>query len=105
MIALQGVIEHVDNPFRELRQIVETKLNVGRMVIISSPFLKSKRVCVADTVAAFRYPHIVIKSEILCPFDFYSFAKENGYSLLFRLTDQDGDISRCMIIDFRKRRP
>lgn len=104
VVVMQGVLEHFDNPFVELKQIIETKLCEGGVVITSSPSFLNPRGYVWMTLQLlFDIPMSLTDLHFLCPFDFEKFSKENGYDLEFRSTDQDWGAGERTILDFKKR--
>lgn len=104
VVVLQGVLEHLDNPFIELKGIIESKLNEGGMVITSSPSFLNPRGYVWMTLQLlFDIPMSLTDLHSLCPFDFEKFAEENDYTLEIRSTDQDWGAGERTIIDFKHR--
>ena len=104
VVVLQGVLEHLDEPFIELKNIIETKLGEDGVVITSSPsFLNPRGYVWMALQLLFDVPMSLTDLHFLCPFDFEEFSSKNSYKLEFRSTDQDWGSGERLIIDFQKR--
>lgn len=104
VVVLQGVLEHLDNPFQELKNIIETRVTEGGCVITSSPSFINPRGYIWMTLQLlFDVPMSLTDLHFLCPFDFEEFSRENGYALEYRSTDFDWASGERLIIDFNKR--
>lgn len=104
VVVLQGVLEHLDNPFQELHYIIENKLNDNGCVITSSPSFLNPRGYVWMTLQMlFDIPMSLTDLHYLCPFDFEEFAKEYKYNVNYEATDHDWGSGARTIIDFKKR--
>ena len=104
VVVLQGVLEHFDTPFKELKFILEELVNEDGMVVTSSPSFLNPRGYVWMTLQLlFEVPMSLTDQHFLCPFDFEVFAKENGYRLELRSIDQEKGCGKRLIVDFQKR--
>jgi len=106
VVVLQGVLEHLDEPFGELEYILEKLVRQDGVVITSSPSFLNPRGYVWMTLQLlFDIPMSLTDLHFLCPFDFENFSKEKGYSMEFRSIDQDRASGERLVIDFQKRLP
>lgn len=104
VVVLQGVLEHLDDPFGELRNIIDTRVDAGGCVITSSPSFLNPRGYVWMTLQLlFDIPMSLTDLHFLCPFDFERFAEESGYELEYRSTDFEWASGERTLIDFDKR--
>ncbi len=104
VVVLQGVLEHLDDPFTELRNILESRVREGGCVITSSPSFLNPRGYVWMTLQLlFDVPMSLTDLHFLCPFDFEQFAEESDYALEYRSTDFAWGSGERTIIDFDKR--
>lgn len=105
-VVLQGVLEHLDEPFAELDYIFKRFVRSGGVLITSSPSFLNPRGYVWMTLQLlFDVPMSLTDIHFLCPFDFEHFAEEKGYSLEFRSADQDWGSGERLLMDFQKRLP
>ncbi|MGX9728406.1 MAG: class I SAM-dependent methyltransferase [Candidatus Electronema sp. VV] len=105
-VVLQGVLEHLDDPFVELDYIFKKFVRNGGVLITSSPSFINPRGYVWMTLQLlFDVPMSLTDLHFLCPFDFEQFAKKNGYDIEFHSTDQDWGSGERLLIDFQKRLP
>lgn len=103
-VVLQGVLEHLDDPFTELRNILDARVKEGGCVITSSPSFINPRGYVWMTLQLlFDVPMSLTDLHFLCPFDFEQFAEEFGFVLEYRSTDFAWASGERTIIDFDKR--
>lgn len=106
VVVLQGVLEHLDEPFGELEYILEKLVRQDGVVITSSPSFLNPRGYVWMTLQLlFDIPMSLTDLHFLCPFDFENFSMEKGYSIEFRSIDQERASGERLIIDFQKRLP
>lgn len=106
VVVLQGVLEHLDQPFEELSYMLDKLVRQGGVVITSSPSFLNPRGYVWMTLQLlFDVPMSLTDLHFLCPFDFENFAKQNNLALDFRSTDQDWGSGERLLIDFKKRLP
>ena len=104
VVVLQGVLEHLDDPFQELRNIIDTRVNVGGCVITSSPSFINPRGYVWMTLQLlFDVPMSLTDLHFLCPFDFEEFAEKYDLALEYRSTDFEWGSGERTLIDFDKR--
>lgn len=106
VVVLQGVLEHLDEPFVELEYILENLLRQDGVLITSSPSFLNPRGYVWMTLQLlFDIPMSLTDLHFLCPFDFEKFAQKTGLPLEFRSTDQDRGKGKRLMLDFQKRLP
>ena len=104
-IVMQGVLEHLDNPFVELKWMMDNLLVDGGDVITSSPMFVNPRGFV--WMALHAVGAVMSKTDLhfLNPWDFEGFCKDNGYSLKWTSCNHSWANGVRMIEDFRKRLP
>jgi len=107
VVVLQGVLEHFDNSFEALTQIIETNLKKGGHVLLTTPSFLNPRGYIWMTLQLlFDVPMSLTDINFMCPFDFEDFCKERGYNLEeVKSTDQDWGSGGRAIIDLSKRLP
>jgi 2-polyprenyl-3-methyl-5-hydroxy-6-metoxy-1,4-benzoquinol methylase len=105
-LVLQGVLEHLDNPFEELKWMMDNLLVDVGDVITSSPNFMNPRGLV--WFAFLRLLGAVMSKtdlHFLKPKEFEQFCKENNYSLHWTTTDHSWANGDDMVKDFRQRIP
>jgi SAM-dependent methyltransferase len=103
-VVLQGVLEHLDHPFEELRYICRTLLRPGGCIITSSPsFLNPRGYVWMTLLLLLDVPMSLSDLHYLCPFDFEAFSESNGLSLKYASTNHDWGGGKLTIFDFKKR--
>lgn len=104
-LVLQGVLEHLDDPFTELKWMIDNLLSPGGDVITSSPGFINPRGFV--WMALHMVGAVMSKTDLhhLNPWDFENFCSENGYSLTYQSTDMAWASSDDMVKDLTQRLP
>ncbi len=106
VVVLQGVLEHLDEPFNELDYMLKTFVRDDGVLITSSPSFLNPRGYVWMTLQLlFDIPMSLTDLHFLCPFDFEEFAQNKGYKIEFQSIDHDWGSGERMLIDFKKRLP
>ena len=104
VVVMDGVLEHFDNPFPELRYITENFVKKdGYCITLSPSFLNPRGYVWMTLQLLFDVPMSLSDLHFLCPFDFEDFCKEHGYTLEYESADQDWGCGKRTIIDFKKR--
>jgi len=104
IIIMQGVLEHLDNPFVELKNIIDNNLNEDGLIITSSPSFLNLRGYIWMTLKLlFDIPMSLTDISYFCPFDFEEFCKKNNYKLEYKSVDQDWGAGNRLLIDYNKR--
>jgi len=104
VITLQGVMEHLDAPWNELKNMMENYLEDDGCLITSSPSFLNPRGYVWMTLQKlFDVPMSLTDLHFICPFDMEKFCDENGYGLDYESIHQDWGSGDIMIRDFNKR--
>ena len=104
VITMQGVMEHLDAPWNELKNMMENYLEDDGCLITSSPSFLSPRGYVWMTLQKlFDVPMSLTDLHFICPFDMEKFCDENGYGLDYESIHQDWGSGDIMIRDFNKR--
>ena len=104
VITMQGVMEHLDNPWEEVENIIENCLEDDGCLITSSPSFLNPRGYVWMTLQKlFDVPMSLTDLHFICPFDMEHFCDEKGYELDYESIHQDWGSGETMIRDFNKR--
>lgn len=105
-IVMQGVLEHLDHPFAELKWMIDNLLIPGGDVITSSPCFLNPRGIVWMTLNMLGAVMSKTDLHYLHPWDFSGFCMESGYSLVnMNYCDWDWGNGEKMIDDLKKRIP
>jgi SAM-dependent methyltransferase len=105
-VVMQGVLEHLDQPFTELEYILGQLVRKDGVLITSSPSFINPRGYIWMTLQLlFDVPMSLTDIHFICPFDFENFAKKIRYNLELRSTDHDWGSGERLLVDFRKRLP
>jgi 2-polyprenyl-3-methyl-5-hydroxy-6-metoxy-1,4-benzoquinol methylase len=103
-IVLQGVLEHIDDPFGTLNLWREGFLKPGGTIITSSPsFLNPRGYVWMALKLLLDVPMSLSDLHYLCPFDFEAFAAENDMMLTYDSTHHAWGGGGLTITDFKKR--
>ena len=104
IVLLQGVLEHFDSPFEELKWIIENQLNENGRVITSSPSFLNPRGYIWMTLQLLLdVPMSLSDLHFLCPFDFEEFCLNNDYDIEYISSNQDWGSGKLMLQDMTKR--
>lgn len=104
VITMQGVMEHFDKPWDELKMMMENYLEEDGCLITSSPSFLNPRGYVWMTLQKlFNVPMSLTDLHFICPFDMEHFCDENGYVLEYESIHQDWGSGDTMLRDFNKR--
>lgn len=104
VIILQGVLEHLDNPFIDLLNIIKLFLKENGTLITSSPSFINPRGWVLMTLhTLFDIPVSLTDKYFLCPFDFEDFCSTNNFNLSFKSTYLNWASGEATIRDFNRR--
>ena len=104
IVTMQGVLEHLDDPWTEVKNIMDTKVKDGGFFVTSSPSFINPRGYVWMTLAKlFDVPMSLTDLHFICPFDMQRFCDENNYDLEYESIHQDWGSGDTMIRDFNKR--
>jgi SAM-dependent methyltransferase len=103
IIVMQDVIEHLDEPLKQLRDI-KKKLNAKGKIIITCPSFMNVRGYVWMTLLKlFNVPMSLTDINFLSPFDFIEWAKKLNMKLTWRTFNFNLGNNQKMVIDMRKR--
>ena len=104
VVTMQGVMEHFDKPWDELKNIIDNFLTDDGMVITSSPSFLNPRGYIWMTLAKlFDVPMSLTDLHFICPFDMINFCESNGYKLEYESIHQDWGCGEKMLNDLNKR--
>ena len=103
-IVLQGVLEHIDDPFGTLRLLRKSHLTPAGAIITSSPsFLNPRGYVWMALKLLLDVPMSLSDLHYLCPFDFEAFAEEENMALTYESTHHAWGGGGLTIVDFKKR--
>ena len=106
VVVMQGVLEHMDEPFVTLKHILDNNVRTGGTLITSSPSFLNPRGYVWMTLnLLFNVPMTLSDLHFLCPFDFEEFCGVHDLKLEIKSTDHDWGSGDRLITDFEKRLP
>ena len=104
VVAMNGVLEHMDDPLGVLKFIKSNLLVENGEIITSSPsFLNVRGYIWMALQYLFDIPMSLTDVVFLCPFDSEDFAKELSMKMRFVTIEQDLACGPRLIQDFRKR--
>jgi len=106
-IVLQGVLEHLNAPWEELKWMVDNLLAPGGDIVISAPcFANLRGVCWMTLQLLFNVPMSLTDLHFLDPWDFENVIRQLGWSSAdFMSIEQDWASGQKMIDDYEKRLP
>jgi len=105
-VVMQGVLEHLDNPFDALTEIMDKHVAADGLLITSSPSFVNPRGYVWMTLQLlFDVPMSLTDQHFICPFHMKEYADDNGLKIDMMFTDHDWASGEKMIKDFEKRLP
>lgn len=105
-IVLQGVLEHLDNPWEEMKWILDNiVVDGGGDIITSSPMFCNPRGYVWMAYAAIGAVMSKTDLHFLHPWEFETFARENGCKLEWTSCEHSWANGVKLIEDFKKRLP
>jgi SAM-dependent methyltransferase len=103
-IIMQGVLEHMDDPFNMLTTMLKSNLNENGFIITSSPSFLNPRGYIWMTLQLlFDIPMSLTDLHFLCPFDFEEFALANNLNLEYHSVDHERGAGELAIVDLKKR--
>ena len=104
VVTMQGVMEHFDKPWEELKNIIDNFLSPEGIVVTSSPSFLNPRGYVWMTLAKlFNVPMSLTDLHFICPFDMKRFCDNQYYTLEYQSIYQDWGSGEMMVMDFNKR--
>jgi 2-polyprenyl-3-methyl-5-hydroxy-6-metoxy-1,4-benzoquinol methylase len=104
-LVLQGVLEHLDDPFTELKWMIDNLLVKGGDVITSSPCFLNPRGFVWMTLDMLGAVMSKTDLHYLNPWEFVKFCDENEYKIEAEYTDQSWASGLDMYADLMERIP
>jgi hypothetical protein len=104
-IVMQGVLEHLDEPFQELKWMMDNLLVPGGDVITSSPCFLNPRGIVWMTLDMLGAVMSKTDLHYLNPWDFSDFCHDNHLKMTWQSCDESWGVFEGMIDDFSKRIP
>lgn len=105
-IVMQGVLEHLDNPFEELKWMMDSFLKKDGDILASSPnFINPRGIVWMTLNLLFNVPMSLTDLHFLHPEQFIEFAEENNLAIIAHSCDMDWGWGEDMIRDFKNRLP
>ena len=102
IVILQGVLEHLDNPFEELLYIKNNLMK--KYIITSSPsFINPRGYTLMTLALLLDVPVSLTDKYFICPFDIEEFCEKNNLNLEFTSTYLDWAAGESTIRDFNRR--
>jgi len=106
VVILQGVLEHLDQPFETLKYLLTTNVCYNGTLITSSPNFMNPRGYVWMTLnLLFGVPMTLSDLHFLSVPDFVEFCRENEFKLDISSCDHDWGAGDRLLSDFTKRLP
>ncbi|MCI5136903.1 MAG: class I SAM-dependent methyltransferase [Candidatus Electrothrix sp. AR1] len=106
VVVLQGVLEHLDDPFASLQMIMKKNAQDDGILITSSPsFINPRGYIWMALKTLLDVPMSLSDLHYLCPHNFEEFSKEHNYNLETMTADQDWGNGERLLVDFQKRLP
>ena len=104
VIIMQGVLEHLDQPFNDLKKFMDNNIMNDGCIITSSPNFINPRGYICMTIQMF-FDIKMSMADLHClsPSDFVVFCNKHDYTLEMKSCDQDWGGGRKTIQDFDKR--
>ena len=104
IIVMAGVLEHIDDPFDMLKNLMKNNLNKGGMLVTASPSFVNPRGYVWMTLQILlNVPMSLSDIHFFLPDDFKEFGEKNGYNIENSTISHDWGGGRKTILDFKKR--
>ncbi len=104
-IVMQGVLEHLDDPFTELKWMIDNLLTEHGDIITSSPCFLNPRGIVWMILDMFGAVMSRTDLHYLNPWEFMKFAKDNGYEIKIKYCDSSWGNGTQMVEDLIQRIP
>jgi len=104
-IVMQGVLEHLDDPFVELKWMMDNLLTEKGDVITSSPCFLNPRGIVWMILDMFGAVMSKTDLHFLNPWEFTKFAKDNSYEIKIKYCDSSWGNGTQMVEDLTQRIP
>ena len=104
-IVMQGVLEHLDEPFKELKWMIDNLLVPHGDIITSSPSFLNPRGFIWMTLDMLGAVMSKTDLHYLNPWDFEKFCKKPNYQVTIRSTDEDWGAGVRMVDDLFERLP
>ncbi len=104
-VVMQGVLEHLDNPFTELKWMMDTLVTDYGDIITSSPGFINPRGIVWMTLDMLGAVMSKTDLHFINPWDMEEFAKQNGYRVAMQCCDLDWAGGERMMADLKQRIP
>ena len=103
VVVMQGVLEHIDDPFQTLADITKL-LKEGGTIITSSPNWLNPRGYVWMTVYYMIQVHMaVVDINFIYPWDMAKWCKRNRFNAEIKSCDQDWGAGKKTLIDYDNR--
>jgi hypothetical protein len=103
VITMEGVMEHLDNPFDELKYMLDLVPSNGCVITSSPSFLNPRGYIWMTLVKLFNIPMSLTDLHYICPFDMELFCNNNNFKLEYQSIYQDWGCGNMMLQDLNKR--
>ena len=103
VVTMEGVMEHFDNPWHELINILDLVASDGCLITSSPSFLNPRGYVWMTLVKLFKVPMSLTDLHFICPFDMKDFCDNNNYALEYKTIYQDWGSGEMMLMDFNRR--
>ena len=104
VVVMQGVLEHLTNPYEELKHILDTNVKEHGCLITSSPnFMNVRGIVWMTFQLLFDIKMSMNDLHEIYPWDMIMFCKKNNYKLDVRTCNDDWGNSKGCIADFNRR--
>lgn len=105
-IIMQGVLEHLEDPFKELKWMADNLLKEHGDIITSSPnFVNTRGVVWMVLSLLFNVPMSLTDRNFINPVEFNRFVMDNDYKMTCMSCDVSWGWGEDMIEDFKQRLP
>uniref|UniRef100_A0A6M3IET1 Putative methyltransferase n=1 Tax=viral metagenome TaxID=1070528 RepID=A0A6M3IET1_9ZZZZ len=105
-IVMEGVLEHLDDPFKELKWMIDNLLSPGGDIITSSPaFINPRGFILMALQKLFNVPITLADLHYLNPWDFERFCEDVNMELDYLSVEYDWGFGQNMVDDLKKRLP
>ena len=103
IITMEGVMEHFDDPWSELKNIMDLISSDGCVITSSPSFLNPRGYVWMTLVKLFNIPMSLTDLHFISPFDMENFCNKYRYKLDYKAVYQEWGCGKMMFVDFNKR--
>ena len=103
VVTMEGVMEHFDDPWKELKNILDLVSHNGCLITSSPSFLNPRGYIWMTLVKLFNIQMSLTDLHFICPFEMKDFCRNNNCTLDYKPVYQDWGAGQMMLTDFNKR--